>query len=198
MYRLPERLEAPAKDLPDLKKDVLTRAALFEAYIAGISQSYPYEERDTKARPVIRKWLTEMYAPLVDACAQYVCDLREQFRSVVGQDGEGGAIITTQDEIKRIERESMGMVQKVERYCGEKGKVVRWWEESLKTSAGSLWHLKCTVDGIELGDAIRLKKKAAMNIAGWYAAKRLGLAVSGVVMVHVVYVVCADPRLMSI
>ena len=51
-------------------------------------------------------------------------------------------------------------------------------EERHETNLGILWRVKCVVDGIEIGEAMRANKQTANNVAAWTGAKKLGLAVS--------------------
>lgn len=66
MYNFPQRLNGDPRLLPLLRVQTDVRAALVEAYIAGIYFSYPPEQRLTEGIAVITAWLREMYDPLYD------------------------------------------------------------------------------------------------------------------------------------
>lgn len=78
----------------------------------------------------------------------------------------------------RIDKASMGMAALVQMYATRQERELRFEEERFSTNMGSLWRVKCTIDGIELGEATRANKKMAKNVAGWEGAKKLGLTAS--------------------
>ena len=66
LYGFPHRLRGTPDQLPVLRAQTDVRAALMEAYIAGVYFSYPPRERFTVALGVLDKWLREMYEPLYE------------------------------------------------------------------------------------------------------------------------------------
>jgi hypothetical protein len=63
---MPQRLTGVPDLLPVLRAQTDVRAAMMEAYIAGIYFAYPISERTSVALPIIDTWLREMYDPLFD------------------------------------------------------------------------------------------------------------------------------------
>lgn len=78
----------------------------------------------------------------------------------------------------RIDNAAMGMAPLVQMYATRHDRELRFEEERFYTNMGSLWRIKCTLDGIELGEATRANKRMAKNVAAWEGAKKLGLTVS--------------------
>ena len=58
--------------MPVLCAQTDVRAALVEAYIAGVYFSHPPHERFTIAMGVLDKWLREMYEPLYEFFFNYM------------------------------------------------------------------------------------------------------------------------------
>ncbi|WRT63661.1 uncharacterized protein IL334_000584 [Kwoniella shivajii] len=175
LYNLPQRINGHPELLPVLRAQTDVRAALMEAYIAALYFSFPIEDRLGEGIQIIDNWLREMYEPLYDFFYNYMKKEWEQHHSTVGSTIDGKVLLETDAEIARIDHASIGMSSLVSMYASNQDRELRWEEEKLETNIGILWKIKCTVDGIELGEAIRPFRKAAKNVAGWEAAKKLGL-----------------------
>ncbi|KAK8845434.1 hypothetical protein IAR55_006147 [Kwoniella newhampshirensis] len=178
LYNLPQRLNGDPNLLPLLRAQTDVRAALMEAYIAALYFSFPVEEHLTKGMKVIDSWLREMYEPLYDFFFNYMKKEHEQHHSTIGATVDGHAHMQSDAEIARIDQASIGMAPLVQMYTNSQDRELRYEEERYETNLGALWKIKCTVDGIELGEAVRTVKKTAKNVAAWEAAKKLGLTVS--------------------
>ncbi|OCF40079.1 hypothetical protein I317_06092 [Kwoniella heveanensis CBS 569] len=178
MYNLPQRLNGDPELLPVLRAQTDVRAALLEAYIAALYFSFPLEDRLSSGIRIIDAWLREMYEPLYDFFYNYMKKEYEQHHSTVGATLDGRVELQDEAEIARVDNASQGMAILVQMYCTNQDRELRWEEEKYETNVGSLWKVQCTVDGIELGEGVRPFKKAAKNVAGWQAAKKLGLTVS--------------------
>lgn len=72
LYNMPQRLVGDPQILPVLRAQTDVRAALVEAYIAGLYFSYPIETRMTEGLVAIDSWLREMYDPLFDFFFNYM------------------------------------------------------------------------------------------------------------------------------
>lgn len=77
----------------------------------------------------------------------------------------------------RIDAQSQGMLLLLKMYCKQQERRLQLVEDKLDTPAGWFWQVRCLVDGIEIGEAIRAGKKQARNVAAWEGAKKLRLAV---------------------
>ncbi|WVF66229.1 hypothetical protein IAT40_000969 [Kwoniella sp. CBS 6097] len=175
LYNFPQRLNGDPELLPVLQAQTDVRAALIEAYIAALYFSFSLEDRLTTGIKTIDTWLREMYEPLYDFFYNYMKTEYEQHHSTVGATLDGRVEVQNKAEIARIDNASQGMAILVQMYCSNQDRELRWEEEKYETNVGSLWKIQCTVDGIELGEGVRPFKKAAKNVAGWEAAKKLGL-----------------------
>lgn len=177
LYNLPQRLKGDPNLLPVLRAQTDVRAALMEAYIAALYFSFAVEERLTEGMQVIDSWLREMYEPLYDFFFNYMKKEHEQHHSTIGATIDGHVQMQSDSEIARIDQASMGMAPLVQLYTNTQDRELMYEEERYETNLGALWKIKCTVDGIELGEAVRTVKKTAKNVAAWEAAKKLGLTV---------------------
>ncbi|WWC85763.1 uncharacterized protein L201_000629 [Kwoniella dendrophila CBS 6074] len=184
LYNLPQRLRGPKEILPVLRAQTDVRAALMEAYIAGLYFSYTLEIRLTEnGIGKIDKWLREMYEPLYDFFYSYMKKEFNQHHYIIGQTLDGRVISADsstekeKDELIKINEKSIGMYDFIKRYCDlqEPKLELNWKEEKFKTNQGSLWRIKCLIDGFELSESIRPFRKLAQNVAGYEAAKRIGL-----------------------
>jgi hypothetical protein len=101
----------------------------------------------------------------------------DQHRSAIGENPDGTVQTISPEEMARLDKASMGMAPLLQMYATRQERELRFEEERLYTNMGSLWRVKCSVDGIELGEATRGNKKMAKNVAAWEGAKKLGLAV---------------------
>jgi ribonuclease-3 len=72
LYNFPQRLRGANEVLPVLRAQTDVRAAIVEAYIAGVYFSFPPEDRFSKGLGVIDRWLREMYEPLYDFFLTYM------------------------------------------------------------------------------------------------------------------------------
>ncbi|WVR03453.1 hypothetical protein IAU60_000444 [Kwoniella sp. DSM 27419] len=175
LYNFPQRLRGDTNILPTLRAETDIRAAMVEAYIAAVYFSYPTAERLGHGIQVIDEWLREMYEPLYDFFYTYTKDEYEQHQNTVGTTLEGRVVTQTPAEIARIDTAAMGMEKLVQMYTEVQERELRWEEERNETAVGALWRVRCTVDGIDLGEAVRPYKKSARNMAGWEAAKKEGI-----------------------
>lgn len=178
LYNLPRRLIADPNLLPVLRAQTDVRAALMEAYIAGIYFSYPPDQRILTALPILDAWLREMYEPLYDFFATYMKTEWDQHNAVGGLDDDGSAVILSEAEMAQIDKAATGMAPLVQMFAHKRERELRWDDETFETNMGVVWRVKCYIDGIELGEGMRANKKAAKNLASWEAAKKLGLSVS--------------------
>jgi len=175
---MPQRLIADGHLLPVLRASTDVRAALMEAYIAGIYFSYPPDQRISVAMPILEGWLREMYDPLFDFFYTYMRNEHDQHQNAIGADQEGVIIVMDEDEVNRVNMAAMGMTPLVKMYAETYERELTWEEDKAETTIGPLFKVKCIVDGMELGEAMRASKKDAKNVAAWEAAKKLGLTVS--------------------
>ncbi|WWC58068.1 uncharacterized protein I303_100603 [Kwoniella dejecticola CBS 10117] len=176
LYNLPQRLKGHPELLPVLRAQTDVRAALVEAYIAGLYFSYPPEKRLDEGIKQIDQWLREMYEPLYDFFYNYMKKEYEQHYLTIGSTLDGRVIsMENQEELNKIDEKAMGMANLVSMFCANQERDLYWQEEKVQTNQGLLWKIKCLVDGIELAESIRPFKKQARNAAGWEAAKKLGL-----------------------
>ncbi|WVQ80350.1 hypothetical protein IAT38_002455 [Cryptococcus sp. DSM 104549] len=175
LYGLPQRLHGDPNLLPVLRSQTDTRAALVEAYIAALYFSFPEEERLTTGLGVIDRWLREMYEPLYDFFYSYMKSEYEQHHLAVGAGIDGHVQMQSDAEMARIDVASLGMAALVQMYTNKQDRELRWEDQRYETALGSLWRVKCTVDGIELGEGVRTAKRNAKNVAGLEAARKLGL-----------------------
>ncbi|KAK6905159.1 hypothetical protein I204_08183 [Kwoniella mangroviensis CBS 8886] len=179
LYNLPQRLNGHPELLPVLRAQTDVRAALMEAYIAGLYFSFPLENRLGEGIKTIDNWLREMYEPLYDFFYNYMKKEFEQHHLTVGATSDGRSIyLENEDELKKVDEGAVGMSKLVECYCSSAERELRWQEEKIYTNQGLLWKTKCLVDGIELSEALRPFRRIAKNVAGLTAAKKLGLTVS--------------------
>ncbi|WVW81740.1 hypothetical protein I302_103736 [Kwoniella bestiolae CBS 10118] len=179
LYNLPQRLNGHPELLPVLRAQTDVRAALMEAYIAALYFSFPVENRLGEGIRVIDTWLREMYEPLYDFFYNYMKKEFEQHHLTIGSTFDGRSIhLENEDELRKIDEQAVGMGKLVECYCASQERELRWQEEKMYTNQGFLWKIKCLIDGIELSEAVRPFKRPARNVAGWEAAKKLGLTVS--------------------
>lgn len=72
LYGFPQRLRGAPDQLPVLRAQTDVRAALVEAYIAGVYFSYPPRERFSVAMGVLDEWLRDMYEPLYEFFFNYM------------------------------------------------------------------------------------------------------------------------------
>ncbi|WWD22380.1 hypothetical protein CI109_106871 [Kwoniella shandongensis] len=179
LYNLPQRLNGDPNLLPVLRAETDVRAALMEAYIAALYFSFPIDERITEGMQVIDSWLREMYEPLYDFFFDYMKNEHDQHHMTIGATLDGHVQLQSDAEIARIDAASLGMAQLVQLYTAHQDRELRYEEERYETNIGALWKIKVTVDGIELGEAVRPVKKMAKNVAAWEAAKKLGLVIEG-------------------
>ena len=59
-YGLPSRLLCPSAERSRLESNLKVQADLFEAHIGGFWLSYPEEERDSKATPILRAYFRQL------------------------------------------------------------------------------------------------------------------------------------------
>ena len=178
LYNLPQRLNGDPNLLPVLRASTDIRAALVEAYIAAIYFSFPAHLRNTQALPVIDGWLREMYEPLYDFFYNYMKTEHDQHHASIGAGPDGSVILLDEEALARIDNAALGMAALVQIYATRQDRELRFEEERYETNVGALYRVICTLDGIEMGEATRSARKIAKNVAGWEAAKKLGLAVS--------------------
>ncbi len=100
----------------------------------------------------------------------------EQHHSATGAGPDG--VILSDTDIQRIDHASVGMAALVQMYASKRARKIGWDEERFETSVGVIWKMTLLLDGIEMGQGTRAVKKTAKNVAAWYAAPKLGLAVS--------------------
>ncbi|ORY34351.1 hypothetical protein BCR39DRAFT_517868 [Naematelia encephala] len=177
LYNFPQRLTGHPELLPMLRVQTDTRAALMEAYIAAIYFSHPPSTRLVTALPIIDTWLREMYKPLVEFFYNHMCSEHEQHHSAFAADSTTGEIITmSRTELDRIDKLAMGMYGLVQLYANGQDRQFECDETRCESNLGRLWKVAVRIDGIELGEAMRVGKKAARNAACYEAAMKLGLA----------------------
>lgn len=176
LYGLPQRLNADPNLLPLLRVSTDVRAALLEAYIAGVYVSFPVSERNSKALGTITEWLREMYDPLYDFFYNFMKKEHEQHQNAVGTDFEGNVIVMDPAEIAKVDEQARGMLLLLKMHVKAYERELRFEEQRHETSIGTLFQLKCLVDGMELGEATRAGRNQAREVAAWEAAKKLGLA----------------------
>ena len=173
LYNLPQRLVGDPNLLPTLRAQTDVRAALVEAYIAGLYVSYPDEERDTVALPKIGAWLREMYDPMFDFFFRHMQAEYDKHQSILAYSvGLGG-----EEKLRKVDEAAQGMANLLIAYCHRNSRDIRWEDSRLDANLGTIWTMQCLVDKIELGSATRSSKKLAKNASAWEAAKRLGLTV---------------------
>ncbi|KAL7418865.1 hypothetical protein Q5752_006549 [Cryptotrichosporon argae] len=179
LYNFPQRLNGDPRLLSVLRAQTDVRAALMEAYIAGLYFSCPVGERLTVALPRIDAWLRDMYEPLLDFFLRYMESEHCQHHAATGA-GADGVVRTAADQaaLDAADRPAEGMALLVQMFGKTMGRDVVWDAERFETSVGVLWRITCLVDGIEMGDGTRAIRKRAKDVAGFEAAKKLGLAVS--------------------
>lgn len=175
---MPQRLIADENLLPVLRASTDVRAALMEAYIAGVYCSHPPDKRISVAMPLLESWLREMYDPLFDFFYTYMKNEHDQHQNAVGADDKGVIIVMDEDEVNRVNSAATGMIPLVQLYAKTYEWELTWEEDRLETTIGTLFRIRCIVDGMELGEATRAAKRDAKNVAAWEAAKKLGLTVS--------------------
>jgi hypothetical protein len=151
-----------------------------EAYIAGVYFSHPADKRISIAMPILQDWLREMYDPLFDFFYTYMKNEHDQHQNAVGADDEGAVIVMDEEEVNRVNAAAMGMLPLVKMYAETYERELTWEEDRFDTTIGTLYRIRCIVDGMELGEATRSARKDARNVAAWEAAKKLGLTVSWV------------------
>lgn len=164
--------------LPSLQIETDVRAALMEAYIAAIYFSHKPQEPIGIALPILDRWLREMYDPLLDFFHTHMKREHDQHLRAVEHDYDGNVIIMDRDELGKIDQMARGMALLVQMWGKSQEREIRWEVDKLFTEVGVLWRSKCTMDGIDMGEAVRADRTVAKDVSGWEAAKRLGLAVS--------------------
>ena len=175
LYGFPDRLRGAPHLVPMLRVETDTRAAMVEAYIAGVYFSYAPDLRVSHALPILDAWLRETWEPLYEHLYSIMKDEHDMYYSALGlSDGQ----LKTEEEQIRSDRSKEGMAMLVVAYGVQAGKTVGWEEEKVETKIGGLWRMSCVVDGTELGRATRAERKIAKDVSGWQAAEALGLAVS--------------------
>lgn len=176
LYNLPQRLVGDPNMLPTLRAQTDVRAALMEAYIAGLYVSYPDEETDTVGLPMIGAWLREMYDPMFDFFFKHMKSEYNRHQMILASSvGSAG-----EEELRRIDEAAQGMANLLIAYCQRNAREVRWEESRLEANLGTIWTMRCFVDKADLGSATRSSKKLAKNASAWEAAKKLGLTDDGV------------------
>ncbi|WWC66881.1 uncharacterized protein I206_100788 [Kwoniella pini CBS 10737] len=179
LYNLPQRLNGHPELLPVLRAQTDVRAALIEAYIAGLYFSFSIEKRLNKGLKKIDKWLREMYEPLYDFFYNYMKKEFEQHYLTIGSTLDGKVIsLKNEEELKNLDKLTIGMSNLISMYCKNQKRELNWQEYKIQTNQGFLWKIKCQIDGIEISESIRSFRKSAKNVAAWEAAKKLGLTVS--------------------
>lgn len=179
MYNFPQRMNGDPRLLPVLRAQTDVRAALVEAYIAGLYMSYPLETRMTDGFAAVTAWLREMYEPLFEFFLDYMRSEHLQHYSALGMDPDGIVeVAPSPQEVERIDARAEGMALLLAMYGKTTARAVEYDTLRFETSVGPLWKLTCSVDGIEMGHATRPTKLKARNAAAWEAAKKLGLTVS--------------------
>jgi ribonuclease-3 len=176
MYNFPQRLNGDARLLPVLRAQTDVRAALVEAYIAGVYFSFPANERLTYGMAAVTTWLRELYGPLYDFFLQHMRREYAQHYSVLGTAYDGTvAVAASPEELDRLDAAAEGMALLVKMYAAQRSRTVTYDVERYETSVGVLWRMRCALDGVEMGDATRSSRYRARNAAAWEAAKKLGL-----------------------
>jgi ribonuclease-3 len=180
MYNLPQRLNGDPRLLPVLRAQTDVRAALVEAYIAGVYFSFPADTRLTDGMACITSWLREMYDPLYDFFFQHMRNEYHQHYSVIGTAYDGAVqVAASPEELDRLDAMAEGMALLVRMYGTSNERKIEYDSERFETSVGILWRMRCSVDGIEMGDATRSSRYRARNAAAWEAARKLGLVSYG-------------------
>ncbi len=72
LYNFPQRLRGPPEQLPVLRAQTDVRAALMEAYVAGVYFSFPPDKRYSEGMPAVDSWLRALYEPLYDFFLSYM------------------------------------------------------------------------------------------------------------------------------
>jgi len=179
MYNFPQRLNGDARLLPVLRAQTDVRAALVEAYIAGVYFSFPPEKRMVDGIKCVTAWLREMYDPLYDFFLQHMQNEYKQHYSVMGTAYDGTVqVAASPEELDKLDAIAEGMALLLKMYGTQRERKIEYESERFETSVGILWRMRCSVDGIEMGDATRSSRYRARNAAAWEAAKKLGLASS--------------------
>lgn len=179
MYNLPQRMNGDARLLPVLRAQTDVRAALVEAYIAGVYFSFPPAARLTEGMACVTSWLREMYDPLYDFFYQHMRNEYSQHYSVMGTAYDGTVqVAASPAELDRLDALAEGHALLLKMYGSREERKIEYESERYETSVGILWRIRCAVDGIEMGDATRSSRYRARNAAAWEAARKLGLAVS--------------------
>lgn len=197
LYNLPAKLNGDPHQLAVLRNQTDVRAAIVEAYIAGVYFSFPAEKRLTEAMPMLDEWLREMYEPLYDFFYTYMSvylililpiattvklilerkSEYDQHRTAIGQNADGTVQTISDEKMARIDKASQGMASVLKVYGDTKDRKIEYDEDKYDTTLGLLWHMKVSVNGVMLGEATRADRRIAKNVAAWEAAKALGLAV---------------------
>lgn len=95
-----------------------------------------------------------------------------------GIDLQGNPVALSEEEMSRVDVQSEGMLALLRMYCQEQSRRLEFVEECLQTPVGLLWQIKCLVDGVDMGEAVRSSKKAAKKVVAYEAAKKLRIVAS--------------------
>lgn len=177
MYNFPQRLNGDPRLLPVLRAQTDVRAAIVEAYIAALYFSYPLETRATDGLAVITAWLREMLDPLYDFFLNFMRTEYKQHYSAMGAGLDGILEVCSSPEaLDKLDEAAEGMALLINTWGKARERRIDWECERYLTGVGELWRMRLSVDGVEMGDAIRAFTQRAKNAAALQAARKLGLA----------------------
>lgn len=179
MYNFPQRLNGDPRLLPVLRAQTDVRAALVEAYIAALYFSYPPDSRPSDGLAVVSAWLREMLDPLYDFFLTFMRTEHRQHNSAMGAGVDGVLEVASSPEaLDKLDEAAEGMALLINTWGKVRERRIEWDCERYLTGVGELWRMRLSVDGVEMGDAIRAYIQRAKNAAGLQAARKLGLAES--------------------
>ncbi len=177
MYNFPARLNGDPRLLPLLRAQTDVRAAIVEAYIAGLYFSYPPDRRRTDGLAAVSAWLYEMLDPLYDYFLNFMRIEYDQHNSAMGAGIDGTlALAVSPEALDKMDEAAQGMALLVSTWAKVRGRRIEWERERHLTSVGELWRIRVYINGAIMGDAVRAFVPRAKDAAALQAARKVGLA----------------------